>query len=135
MHIPPGSAMPSSRAATFTPSPSRSSFFTVFHHDVTQVDADPKQHAAMLGQRVVARLERVLDLDRAAHGLDDAGEFGKHRVARRTQDATVMEDDDSVDDRAVRGQHAHRALFVGGHLTAVADRVRSEDASQSTLDA
>jgi hypothetical protein len=102
--------------------------------DFAQVDADAEVHPLRLGQRFVARLQRVLDLDRAAYALDHAAEFGEHRVARCVGDASVVVRDDAVDDRAMRGEDAQRAGLVLVDEAAVADRVGGEDAGQAALE-
>ncbi len=102
-------------------------------HDLAEVDADPEQHPLRLGQRLVARLQRLLDLDGAAHAVDDAAELGEHRVARRVGDAAVVVRDDAVDDRAMRGEHAQRTRLVLVDEAAVADRVGREDAGQAAF--
>ncbi|MFI4925457.1 MAG: hypothetical protein ACHQJ7_09990, partial [Vicinamibacteria bacterium] len=91
---------------------------------LAEVDADAEQHALLLGQRLVARLQRVLDLDRGTHALDDAAELREHRVARGVGDAAVVVRDDPVDDCAVRGEDAQRAGLVRVDQAAVVDRVR-----------
>src|ERR1019366_6725463 len=44
------------------------------------------------------------------------------------------ENNNPVDDGAVRGQHAYRVLLVLPHLLAISDRIRGKDAGQATLD-
>ena len=103
--------------------------------DLAKVDADAEEHPLRLGQRFVARLQRVLDLDRAAHRVDNAAELGEYRVTRRADDAAVVERDDPIDDGAVRREYAQRVLFVLADKSAVADRVGREDAGEAALEA
>src|SRR4029079_5464838 len=58
-----------------------------FHHHVAEVHSDAELHPLVLGQRIVARLQRVLDLYGAAHRLRRARELGEHAVARGVDDA------------------------------------------------
>ena len=106
----------------------------VFYDHVAEIDPDAKLHLAAGRKRVVARLERLLDFDRAAHGFDGAREFGEHRIARGAHDAPAVKGNDSVDDGPVCGQHTYRAFLVVPHLAAVPDSIGSENASQATLD-
>ena len=51
--------------------------------DVAEIDAYAEGDAAVVGHRRAARDHLDLDLDDAAHGIDDAGELDQHSVARR----------------------------------------------------
>jgi hypothetical protein len=48
---------------------------------VADGDADAKAHLPAGGIRHVARAQAFLDIDRAAHGFDGAGEFSENGVA------------------------------------------------------
>ena len=54
--------------------------------DVAEIDADAKLDAWSSGDTSVAVEHRLLHLDRAAHRIDDAGEFHQHAVAGRLDD-------------------------------------------------
>src|SRR5271169_935374 len=67
------------------------------HDDVAQMYADAELDSAVLGHAGVALDHRVLDLDRAADGVDDASEFDQRAVAGALDDAPVMDRDGRVD--------------------------------------
>jgi hypothetical protein len=52
------------------------------HHDVTEMDTDAKLHAPVGGTLRVAGLERALDLDGGAYGVESAGELSEEVVPR-----------------------------------------------------
>ena len=58
--------------------------------DVAEIDADAEPYATRLQNIRVAHPHLALDLDRAAHRVDDAGEFDEQPVAGRLNDATAM---------------------------------------------
>ncbi len=105
----------------------------VLDHHIAEIDADPKVHLAMFRQRIVARLEGLLDFHGAAHRLDDARELREHRIARGAHDAALMKGDDPVDHRAVSGEHPDRAFFIVAHLPAVSGGIGRKDACQPAL--
>ena len=77
------------------------------HHHVAQVDADAKPHAMRLGRVRILVGNFLLDLDRALHGLDDAGELGDHGVAPGIHDPPVMARHQSGNGGAVAAQRAN----------------------------
>ena len=81
--------------------------------DVAEVNADPKDDAAVLGHAGVALDHGVLHFDRAAHGVDDAAELDNRAVAGALDDAAVMRGDGGVDEVAAqRPQPRQGAIFV-----------------------
>ena len=59
-------------------------------YDVADIDADA-EFDAPIGRRVDITFGHVvLDVDRAAHGIDNAGEFNQHTVAGCFDDAAAM---------------------------------------------
>ena len=71
---------------------------------------------------------RVLHLDRAAHGVDDAAELDDRAVAGALDDAPVMDGDGRVDQVAAqRPQPRQRAILVRAGEPAIADHIRSQD--------
>ncbi len=66
--------------------------------DVAEIDADAQVDAAIRRQVGVALGHAALNLDGAAHGIDDAGEFDEQPVARRLDDAALMLGDLRVDE-------------------------------------
>jgi hypothetical protein len=72
-----------------------------------------------------------LDLDRAAHRVDDARELDEQPVARGLDDASLVLGDLAVDQlRTMRLEALERTLLVDAHQPAVADDVRREDGAQ-----
>src|SRR5271166_3638636 len=60
------------------------------HHHVAQMDPDAESHPSRLRQPAVVGGELLLRLDRALHGLDNAGELGNDGVAPGVDDAPIM---------------------------------------------
>ena len=59
-------------------------------HHVAEVDADAKLHPALLRQLSVLGLERGLNIHRAIHRLDHAGELGQNAIASGVYEAAVV---------------------------------------------
>jgi hypothetical protein len=57
---------------------------------VAEVDADPELHPALRWQLRVLSFERGLNIHRAIHRLDHAGELGQNAVAGRVYEAAVV---------------------------------------------
>ena len=72
----------------------------------------------------------LLDLDRALHGLDDAGELGDHGVAPGIHDPPVMARHQSGNGGAVAAQRAQRSRFVCFHEAGIAVHVGAQDGGQ-----
>ena len=76
-----------------------------------------------------------LDLDRAFHRIDDAGEFDQHAVAHKLDNTPVVLGDLRVDQLlAMRLLARNRALLVGFHEARVAYYVGGEDCCKSASD-
>ena len=102
--------------------------------DVAEVDADPQLHPPRLGQRGVARLHRLLHLDRALHRVDDTGEFHQHAVAHQLhQPAVVLRKQGLHDLAALLPEQGERSGLVLAHEPAVADHVRGENRREAAL--
>jgi hypothetical protein len=96
--------------------------------DVAEVNADAEGDAAIFGDAGVAVDQRVLDFDRAAHGVDDAAELDEQSVAGALNDAPVMHGDCRVDEvTAQRPQPRQDGIFVRAGEPAIADHVRAKD--------
>ena len=80
-----------------------------------------------LRQAAVLRRQRILDFDRAAHRLHDAGEFGDDRVAPGVHLPAVVAREKLRHDRAIAVQPLERHGLVGRHQGAVALGVGEED--------
>ena len=74
----------------------------VLHHDVADIDADAKAQPARFVERLVGNGELLLDVDRALDGGEDAGEFGQHAVAGRSDDTAAVLGDQLVRDGPMR---------------------------------
>jgi hypothetical protein len=77
----------------------------------------------------------ALDLDRAAHCMDDALKLHEQTVAGRLYDAAAMFNDSWIEqfapDRFLRRE---RAFLVGVHQPRISDDIRGQDRSRSSLD-
>ncbi len=98
--MPPGSASPSSRAATFTPSPKN---VLLVVDDVAEVDADAELDALVLWHAGVALSHAALDFDGAAHRVHHACELHQHTVAGGLDDLAPMFPNFRIDQRAAMG--------------------------------
>ncbi|HJR23684.1 MAG TPA: hypothetical protein VJ822_18760 [Dongiaceae bacterium] len=59
-------------------------------HDVAEIDADPQQESAVVGQSRIGLIHSRLQVHRATHRIDGAGKLRKDAVAHQLDDATVM---------------------------------------------
>jgi len=66
-----------------------------------------------------SRLERGLNVDAALDGVHHAGKLGQHAIAGRVNKSPPMLLDQTVDDRAVRGQTPQRRLLIFPHEAAI----------------
>ena len=99
----------------------------ILDHHVADIDADAKQHPALLGQRFVGLGERLLDGNGSAHRVDDAREFGKHAVAGRAGDLAASVCNELVDDGATCRERGERALLIVMHEARIAHDVGGHD--------
>src|SRR5271157_5358007 len=130
MQIPPGSAIPSRRAARFTPSPmisspsiSMSPMWMPMRHSIRRSVGTPVSRSAI----------RFLERDRALHGTDHRGELDQHAVAGRLDDPPAMIGNERIASGAMFAQHASRTLLVSLHQPAVADNIDPEDCGEAAV--
>src|SRR5436190_511633 len=84
--------------------------------DIADIDPDAELDAPINRNCGIALVHATLDLDRAAHRVDDAGEFDQCAVAGGLDDAAAMLGDLRIDQRdAVRFQIAQRAFVIVAH--------------------
>ena len=69
---------------------------------VAEVDADAEHDAAVLGNAGIAFDHGVLNLDRAAHRVDDAAELDNAAVAGALDDAPMVDRDGRIDQIAAQ---------------------------------
>ena len=98
--------MPSSRAATLTPSPIRSP--SALLDNVAKMNADAKLDATFRRQAGVALDHAGLHLKGATHGVDHAAELDDDPVARPLDDTAMMGGDGGVDEVAAEAPKARR---------------------------
>jgi len=107
----------------------------VLDDDVADIDAHAKFDAPLCRCCGVAGDHLPLQLDRAAHRVDDAGELDKQAVAGSFDDATPMLGDFGIAEfTANRAQRRERALFVLAHQPRVAGDIDRQDGRQPSLD-
>jgi hypothetical protein len=121
--MPPGSAMPSSRAATFTPSP-----------NVPEIDADTKPHLPILQQICVPLCHELLNRDSALDCGNDGGEFHQDAIARGLDDPPAMAGHDRIDGGPVFLESARRAYLINAHQPAIASDIGGQDGGKSAFD-
>jgi hypothetical protein len=99
---------------------------------VAEIDPDPKGNALVLGHLRAAVRHRPLDLDGAAHRIDDARKFHKHAVAGGFDDPPVMLPDLRVDELAtMRLQAVEGAFLIRSHQPRVPRHIRCQDRRQA----
>jgi len=95
---------------------------------VTEVDADPKRDALVLGRFLVPVDHTALDLDRAAYRVDDTGELRQKPVAGVLDDPAVMLGNLGINQFAEMCLEAFvRALLIGAHQARVARHICGKD--------
>ena len=117
MQMPPGSAMPSSLAATLTPSPRMSSPSIRMSPRLIPI---LKQHPAVLRDAFVPlghhRLHGYCAFDR----IDHRGKLKQHAVPRGLHETTPVLRHESIGDHAVFAERAGGADLVEAHEPRVA---------------
>jgi hypothetical protein len=128
--MPPGSAIPSSLAATLTPSP-RMSPPSI---RMSPVNPDPKQHTPVLRDTFVPlghhRLHGYCALDR----IDHRGKLKEHAVPRGLHEPTAVFCHEGVSNLAMFAECAGRADLVEAHEPRVARHVSRDYGRQSASD-
>ena len=99
---------------------------TVLHHDVADIDADPKAHGR-LRVRSIGYFQRLLNSDRARDRVEHARELGQHAVAGGGCNPDAMIEDQVVDCRAARRKRRHRRLFVAVYQAAIVLDIGGDD--------
>ena len=74
-----------------------------FNDDVTSIDTDTELHPLVVGGALVAARHGALYLRRAAHGVNDTSELGKHAVAGCADDAATVFGDLQIEDFGAMG--------------------------------
>ena len=94
------------------------------------MDADAEHDPAVRRDAGIAFDHGVLNLDRAAHGVDDAAELDDAAVARALDDAPMVDRDGRIDQIAAqRPESCQDAIFVCPGEPAIADYIRAKDRS------
>ena len=129
--MPPGSASPSNRAATFHAVPID---IVPLDDHIAEVDADTIFNAPVLWHVFVAACHRTLRFSSTLDGIDDASELNQKPVARRLDDAADMLGNMRFDDFfAVGLELGKRSRLISAHQTAIADDICAEDGGESTF--
>jgi hypothetical protein len=130
MHMPPGFAIPSSRAANIN---SVAEDVIVVEDDVPDVDADAKFDPDILWHVHILSGHAALYLHCAPRRIHRTGELNQHAVARGLYDAAPMRCDCGIDKRlSERLELGERAFFVSAHQKAVASDIRRQHSRLST---
>ena len=92
------------------------------------MNADAEIDATILRQPRVALDHGVLNLDRAAHRVDDAAEFDDRAVAGALDEAAVVDGDRRINQGVAQSaQPRQRAVLVRAGEPAVADDVGGQN--------
>ena len=130
MQMPPGSAMPSRRAARLTPSPRISS---------PSIRMSPRWMPTRqsirrsLGNPGISLGHQLLERNRTLHGAHHRGELDQHAVAGRLDDPPAMFGNERIGSGAMFAQQTRRTRLVGLHQPAVADHVGREDGGEAAV--
>jgi hypothetical protein len=101
---------------------------------VADVDADAKSHL-LTGTSISILLGYgVLHLDTTLRGIHGAGEVGKHAIARRVEDPTVMRGKQAIDDDPVAREGAKGADLILPRQAAIAFDIRREYRRELSFD-
>ena len=102
----------------------------LFDH-VAEMNADAEFDAALGRQAGVALHESMLQLDRAAYGVDHAAKFDDEAVARALDHPSSMDGDRRLDQVAPqRAQTRQDPILVGARQPRVADDIGHENRRQ-----
>ncbi len=92
-------------------------------HHVANGDADAQRHLPARRIGHVAGPQAFLDVDRAAHRLNRAREFGEHGITGGVENAAAAFGDEVVYHVTIGDQAPQRLLFVLGDQSAVAGNI------------
>ena len=100
--------------------------------DVAEIDADAKPDAMLVGICRLAVDHPALDLDGAAHGIDDASKFRQQAVAGVLDDAASVLPDLWLDQLPeMRLEAFVRALLVRAHQARISRHISGEDCGET----
>ena len=103
--------------------------------DIADIDADAEIDAAAGRNARIPVGHALLPFDRAAHRVDDAGEFDQQTVAGRLDDAAAMLGDLGVAQFAPDCfEPGERAFLVDAHEPRIARDIGRQDRRQFSLD-
>jgi hypothetical protein len=105
-----------------------------FDNDVPEMDADAEAHLLARGPVGVLLGDCLLHRDGTLERIDRAGEVRHHAVAGGIEDSTMMDGDQSVEDRPVRLKCAQCADFVQPHQAAVLGNIGRKDYRELSFD-
>ena len=106
----------------------------VLHHDIADIDADAKPHAALFAEGQVGLRKITLDLNGALYGGKDAGEFGENAVTGRAADPAAVLRDNRVGDGSMGRKRRQRAFFVDAHQAAIPLDIGGKDGDELSLE-
>src|SRR5271165_5801710 len=95
---------------------------------VAEMDAYPKLDAALRRHARITLDHRVLNFDRAAHGVHHAAELDERTIARAFDDAPIVDGDGRIDQIAAqRPQPSQRPILVLAGKPTETDHVGGQD--------
>jgi hypothetical protein len=102
--------------------------------NITKINANAVLNTVLGGDRTVALGHPLLEIEAAAHSVDDATKFHKQTVARRLNDLAAMLFDFGIYEVSKMRLHgAECAFLVHTHQTGITRNVRGDNRRQSTL--
>src|SRR3712207_5793847 len=97
------------------------------------MDANAESDLTVLGERLVGRLEFLLNCNGGFHSSHYAWELRENAVARRVGNSAPMLADEPIHDLAMRREDPKRPNLVGVHQARVALYVCGEDGREASL--
>src|SRR6516165_7105312 len=129
MQMPPGSANPSNRAATLTPSPKMSCSSTMTSPRFTPMRNLIRRS---FGNLRLSGAHPALNLYSTPHSIDDTWKFREHAVAGIFDDPTSVLIDLRINQLAKVGLEAFvRPLLIRPHQPRIASHISGKDGSET----
>src|SRR4051812_4748192 len=105
-----------------------------FFDHIAKVHADPKTHAPLLGHRLRAGAQFLLNCQRPSHGARGRIEHGQYRVTGHVDDAALVRFNLSTEYRTGSVERRDRRTVVAGHQARVIGGVCRENCGQAVLE-
>jgi len=100
----------------------------VVDDNITDVNADAKLNAIVLGRICILLGHAALNFDGASRCIDGTGKLDQHAIASCLDYASAMLNDAGVEERFSEGlEMSKRAFLIGTHQAAIASDIRRQN--------